>query len=247
MYLLCCPVNQIPEMSQKFQLAKINSYPLGLIELVLDEGCFNWLYGNINTFDVVIFVSPSAIDFCSSMFALIKPNIEFLVMGRASAEKLHQLTKNKIRYSNDSSGASSLFFEIIKPDATLFRSKKILIVQGSGGQDMLNQYLQLEGMHSCVIKLYTHNPARLTPGTLTNLFAKNKFEGVIVTSSLLVNELFKQAKTDKCIEILKKTEFITIHSNIAQKLYEYGVANVLVTPGVKKSDLIGLLKRDNKK
>lgn len=245
MYLLCCPVNQISEMSQQFQLANIKSQPLGLMELVLNEENFSWLYGNINTFDVVIFVSPSAIDFCSSLFALVKPNVEFLVMGRASAEKLYQLTNNKIRYSNDSSGASSLFFEIIKPDAPLFRSKKILIVQGSRGQDMLNQYLQLEGMHSSIIKLYTHKPIELRFGTLTNLFAKNKYRGVVITSSLLVDELFKQAKTDECIELLQQTEFITIHSNIAQKLHEYGVTKVLVTPGVKKSDLIELLKRDN--
>ncbi len=239
MYLVCTPNDGQQQFVDYLNSHQIKSYPLPLMDFDINHENLKVLANKINDFDYVMFISPNAIKFCADIIKEATHPI-FLVVGVASARKLKLLTKLPIIYPTKASGASSLFEEKLKHLS--LKNKKVLIVKGVGGNQILSKRFNLIDVNWQEIDIYTRNKIHINVPFIKKSLTTKGFQGIIITSSILVEWLFIHAKKHKYFDILVQQPFFTIHDNIAKKLTTYGVNKVFTSAKTDQYSLVNLIK-----
>ena len=234
MYIVCAPKSQIAEMEVLLQ--NVDTYPLPLIDFEFDLEKLDYIAKNINNFDYVMLSSPSGIDKLGSVLAQAQLTT-FLTVGSESAKRLRQYTNNEIIYPQFSSGQSALLKENL---ANInFVNKNVLVIKGNN--DKLYEKLFIAYPNWKRLSLYKSVSLKIDGIWLKKAFELGKVQGMIVTSSTLVEELFKVVKLINCLDMVKKINFITIHPKIKKTLQAYGVQNILVTQRANKKDIVNII------
>lgn len=225
MYLLCCSEINTEYIVNKVKLLlnitkkDITTLNLMQLELRLDE--ITEFKQNVGNYEYIIFVSPSCIYCVRDVIPQIKNTI-FLVMGSASYKYLRKLTNLEILYPVQSRGADSLITEVI--GHLNVKDKNVLLVKGVGGNLMFGQKLLNYFMQSDSIDVYSRR--RISIDKSAFLRYVNDYNGIIITSSVFVTQLFDLAREYGVVEKLQDVKFITWHNKIKDVLYSYGTKNV---------------------
>ena len=245
MYLVCCPKVYLAEIVDSLALAKINALGLHLIDFEYDSKALQFLNANINSFDYVIIPSPLAIDYASEAIS-IATHPKFVVVGNASKTKITKYTRQSIICPDRSSGGAALFTE--KLAYIDWSGKKVLLVKGLGGSRELIKKMQQHNIEFTTINIYRRLSLRLPDEFFKKILLEKYLQGIIITSSILVEYLFKEAHLAQCSDVLKRIPFITIHTRIKNKLLQYGVKNIYVTANANKNEIaqiINLIKKSS--
>jgi len=239
MYLVCCPNPQIKELVKALAEINIISLPIYLMDFEPNINALNWLEENINNYKYIMLNSPTVIDF--SVKAIIKATCPtFLTVGKSSADQLKELTKQEVFYPKHSVGELALFNEIMQNLDLL--NNEILIVKGNLGNDTVRLELEQRDSKWKVLEIYKRIQIKQLPGHLKKTLNSGRWQGIIVTSSLLVDWLFAHAAVDGCVELLKASTFIVIHKRIAENLMKLGASRVLITQDTSRKSIIELIR-----
>lgn len=239
MYLVCCPNVHMQTMINDLAKAHVVGVEIPLMEFKYDDKNLRFLEDNINQFDYVIIPSPAVIEYAKDAIALsYKPT--FISVGAASGTKINKLTHKDVIYPKNGAGGAALFNEKLK-DLDL-PNKMVLVVKGEGGSEELYEKMAEHNIKWTSLDIYKRILLELEPDYLKKMLIIEGLQGIIITTRILVEWLFEQAAKDNCVDLLKNCLFITMHSQIEQRLHEFGALRVLVSPKAERASIVELIK-----
>lgn len=112
----------------------------------------------LETFDIAIFTSPNAVKHSQDFLASHKPHWQWLAIGAATQQALQKFTSHDIHSPTLANSENLLALPLLQD----VKNKKILIITGQGGRELLAQTLQKRGAKVNIMACYKRAlPARL--------------------------------------------------------------------------------------
>ncbi len=177
-------------------------FPLIEITPLNDYSQFEAVISDINDYDWAIFISSNAVQ--NGMPRLLKQGIpqtlRFAAIGPVTATELQSFgvkdvltplshvqdgDESKVRFDSESL--------LALPEMTNVFSKKILIVRGVGGRDVLAETLKARGAQVTFAECYQRVNPQTDCDLLAKLWADKKLHGIVVTSSEAMRHLLDLA------------------------------------------------------
>jgi uroporphyrinogen-III synthase len=208
------PVDQAKKLSQLIQEAGGTVIPFPLIEIVPlnDYSLFEHVISDLTPYHWVIFISSNAVQ--NGMPRIVKSGIaahlKFAAIGPVTAQELKQFGAKDVLIPENRFDSESL---LALPEMQDMNNKKVLIVRGVGGRDVLAETLIARGAEVTFAECYQ----RINPQTNTNLLAeawqKKQLHAIVVTSSEAMRHLLDLAGDTSW---LKQVTICVNHARIAE-------------------------------
>lgn len=238
MYIVCAPKQQVNEIITLLDKIAIKSYVLPLIDFVFDLEKLKYFEDNVNSFDYVMISSPSVIQATKEIIPQAI-NTKFITVGAKSAEEIRKYTENEIIYPEHSSGRKALLNEKLK--ILDFTEKKVLIIKGESNSKRDYSNITKLYPNRLELELYQRISLKINEAELKKLLDSGCVQGIIITTSSLVADLFALGTKICCSGLLQKELFIVLHPQIMKKLHEFGASKVLVTKSANKEEITALI------
>jgi uroporphyrinogen-III synthase len=218
-------------------------FPLIEITPLADYSQFEAVISNIKDYDWAIFISSNAVQ--NGMPRLVKNgialneslgNLKFAAIGPVTASELQSFgaklvltplshvqhgDENKVRFDSESL--------LALPEMHDVKDKKILIVRGVGGRDVLAETLKARGAQVTFAECYQRTNPQTDCTLLAQLWAEKKLHGIVVTSSEAMRHLLDLAGDAAW---LKNVTLFVNHARIAELPLQMGLnAAVADAPG----------------
>ena len=222
--------NNVGDEVKKFIVARIN----------IINSQLKILLKTINDYDYVVITSSTLINHLSAAISMAYKPI-FITVGETSANKINHISSQILIYPTQSSGVQALCHQrLFNID---FLNKKILILEGNEPNEYIKSFLTYSYCDISCINIYkvSYDISGYKKYMVEYICGTN-IEGIIITSSGLVEKLFTIPKINSEHDKLIQTNFFTIHNNIKDKLISYGVKNVFVTKEAQIEQLLSLTR-----
>lgn len=193
----------------------------------------------LDGFDLVIFVSPNAVE--KALDVILKQrqwpsNLLVATMGRSSEQALAARGITRVI-------APSLRFDsealLDLPELQSIKGQRILICRGDGGRELLGTTLKERGAQVEFLTCYQRVQPSLDAAPLLSLWQEGKFDAVTLTSS--------EGLRNFCAMIgrlgmawLKHTPTFVTHTRIAEFARDEGLESVVLTEPGDDGLLVGL-------
>lgn len=188
-------------------------FPLIAITPLNDYREFDAVISQLNQYDWAIFISSNAVQ--NGMPRMVKLGIpstlKFAAIGPVTAQELQQFGVKQVLIPHGRFDSESL---LSLPDMHATQGKKVMIVRGIGGREVLADTLKVRGAQVTFAECYQ----RVNPQTdcqyLTTLWAQKKLHGIVVTSSEAMRHLLDLAGNESW---LKHITIYVNHTRIAEQ------------------------------
>ena len=228
------PVDQAKKLAALITEAGGTPILFPLIEIIplSDYSQFDAVIANIADYDWAIFISSNAVQ--NGMPRLIKqtakisfPNkLRFAAIGPVTASELQTFGVKEALIPNVRFDSESL---LALPEMTNVAGKKILVVRGVGGRDVLADTLRARGAQVTFAECYQRINPQTNCNLLANLYSENKLQGIVITSSEAMRHLLDLAGDS---EWLKNITLFVNHARIAELPLQMGLkVSVAHAPG----------------
>ena len=187
-------------------------FPLIEITPLADYGQFETVISDIKEYDWVIFISSNAVQ--NGMPRLLKQGIpqtlKFAAIGPVTSSELQSFGVKDVLIPKVRFDSESL---LALPEMTNVFSKKILIVRGVGGRDVLAETLKVRGAQVTFAECYQRINPQTNCDLLAHLWADKKLHGIVVTSSEAMRHLLDLACD---ADWLRNVTLFVNHARIAE-------------------------------
>lgn len=221
------PANQAARLMQLLSAAGAAPLALPLLEIApaRDPAQVKTVLANLVRFDLAIFVSPTALDMTlASMDAPWPAALPIAVIGPGSLRLARQHGFGQIispPTQFDSEGLLAL------PELQRMAGRRVLILRGDGGRDVLPAGLAARGAEVTLLNVYRRQPPALNANALASELGDG-CDGIIISSSEAAQHLFDLAGADLRTQLQSRL-FFAPHPRIADTLRTLGVSNILAT------------------
>ena len=215
------PIDQAKKLAALITEAGGTPVPFPLIEItpLQDFSQFETVIQTIADYDWAIFISSNAVQ--NAMPRLVKQgipkNLKFAAIGPVTASELHSFGVNDVLIPKNRFDSESL---LSLPEMSNVAGKKILIVRGIGGRDVLAETLKARG----ALVTYAECYQRINPQTncdlLASLYKEKNLHGIVVTSSEAMCHLLYLAGSS---DWLRNVILFVNHSRIAELPLQLGL------------------------
>ena len=204
-------------------------FPLIEITALSDYSQFETVIKDIAEYDWAIFISSNAVQ--NGMPKLVKQGIphtlQFAAIGPVTAAELKDFgvkevltpashaedgNQSKIRFDSESL--------LALPEMHKVAGKKILLVRGVGGRDVLAETLRERGAQVTFAECYRRINPQTNCDLLAQLYSKNRLHGIVITSSEAMRHLLDLAGDS---EWLKNITLFVNHARIAEAPLQRGL------------------------
>ena len=215
------PVDQAKKLKLLIEQAGGTPILFPLIEItpLQDYSQFEAEISEINSYDWAIFISSNAVQ--NGMPRLLKQGIpaslKFAAIGPVTASELKSFGIIDLLIPNDRFDSESL---LTLPEMTDVAGKKIMIVRGIGGRDVLAETLKARGALVIFAECYQRTNPQTNCDLLAQLYAEKKLHGIVVTSSEAMRHLLDLAGNAGW---LKQVTLFVHHARIAELPLEMGL------------------------
>ena len=188
------PIDQAKKLSALIYEAGGTPILFPLIEItpLNDYSQFEAVIQPITDYDWAIFISSNAVQ--NGMPRLVKngipPQLKFAAIGPITASELQSFGIRDVLIPQGRFDSESL---LTLPEMTNVAGKKILIVRGVGGRDVLAETLKARGAHLTFAECYQRINPQTSCDLLTQLYSEKKLHGIVVTSSEAMRHLLNLA------------------------------------------------------
>ena len=225
------PIDQAKKLSALISEAGGTPILFPLIEItpLADYSQFQAVISDIKDYDWAIFISSNAVQ--NGMPRLVKagtlPSLKFAAIGPVTSSELQGFgvkdvltplshvqdgDESKIRFDSESL--------LTLPEMTNVAGKKILIVRGVGGRDVLAETLKTRGAQVTFGECYQRINPQTNCNLLAQLWAEKKLHGIVVTSSEAMRHLLDLAGD---AEWLRNITLFVNHARIAELPLQMGL------------------------
>ncbi|WP_296001314.1 uroporphyrinogen-III synthase [Rugamonas sp.] len=225
--------------------------PLLEISPLADPAPLRAALAALGDYALVAFVSPNAIDAAFAHIARWPAGVTLAVLGEGSRAALaaHGVTPDNAHIVSPADGAHSDSEHLLQTlDLAALRGRRVLIVRGESGRELMTDGLRAAGADVAVVAAYRRDVPQLTPAlsaTLQRLLAQQN--DWIITSSealrglmLLLEELAcRQADAaprqsgvpaqDATVAKMQRQHLIVPHARIAETAYKFGFTRLTLT------------------
>ena len=219
------PIDQAKKLSALIYEAGGTPILFALIEItpLIDYNQFEAVIQHIKDFDWAIFISSNAVQ--NGMPRLIKQAIpqmlKFAAIGPVTSSELRSFGVKKVLIPDDRFDSESL---LALPEMTNVFSKKILIVRGVGGRDVLAETLKARGARVTFAECYQRINPQTDCDLLAQLWTEKKLHGIVVTSSEAMRHLLDLAGD---ADWLHNVTLFVNHARIAELPLQMGLKVVV--------------------
>ena len=224
------PIEQAKKLAALIEQAGGTPILFPLIEItpLKDYSQFEAIISEIETYDWAIFISSNAVQ--NAMPRLVKqgipPNLKFAAIGPVTASELQSYGVKDVLIPKDRFDSESL---LALPEMTNVAGKKIMIVRGLGGRDVLAETLKTRGAQVTFAECYQRTNPQTNCDLLAQLWADKKLHGIVVTSSEAMRHLLDLAGD---ADWLRNVTLFVNHARIAELPLQMGLK-------VKVADKLG--------
>ena len=204
-------------------------FPLIEITPLYDYSQFEGVIQHIADYDWAIFISSNAVQ--NSMPRLVKlgipSNLQFAAIGPATASELKAFgvkevftplshaqhgDESKVRFDSESL--------LALPEMNNVIGKKILLVRGVGGRDVLAETLKARDAQVTFAECYQRINPQTNCALLAQFYNEKKLHGIVVTSSEAMRHLIDLAGN---ADWLKNVTLLVNHARIAELPRQLGL------------------------
>jgi uroporphyrinogen-III synthase len=181
-------------------------------------------FANIDQYDFIIFVSRNAVtavfDHYLSKDGLLAEKIQILAIGSGTAAALSELAMSDVLHAGVQADSESLLL-LPELDSELVRNKKILIVRGVGGRELLADNLKQRGALVDYAEVYQRALPEYDIQQCRELWQNEQLDAVIISSNEGLENLLKLT-ADADQEKLFKTPLIVMSARNAELAKQTG-------------------------
>ena len=215
------PVDQTKQLSQLITAAGGNviTFPLIQIAALDDYNAFEKVIQEIANYDWLIFISSNAVQ--NSMPRLLNHGIpsqlRFAAIGPTTAESLKSFGVNEVLIPKVRFDSESL---LSLPDMLDMHGKRVMLVRGIGGRDVLANTLVQRGAIVTFAECYQRVNPQTNCDVLAHAFAQQQLHRIVVTSSEAMRFLLNLAGD---ADWLKQVTICVNHARIAEEPLKRGL------------------------
>jgi len=224
------PINQAKKLTQLIQAAGGNVITFPLIEITAldDYSAFEQVIADINSYDWILFISSNAVE--NSLPRLMKQGIpkqlKFAAIGPTTAKSLQAFSIDEVLIPQDRFDSESL---LSLPAMHDMQGKKVMIVRGIGGRDVLANTLTERGAQITFAECYQRINPQTNCQVLEQAYNNGKLHAIVVTSSEAMRYLLAMAGES---DWLKQITICVNHARVAEQPLEMGLkVKVAKAPG----------------
>lgn len=216
------PKDQAKKLTQLIEAAGGNVIPFPLIDIVplADYSTFENVISNIGHYDWIIFISSNAVQ--NGMPRLLKKGIpdtlRFAAIGPVTAKELNQFGINQVLIPTGSRFDSESLLSM--PDMLNIQDKKVMVVRGVGGREVLAHSLIERGAQVTFAECYQRINPQTNCDVLEQAFHKGQLQAIVVTSSEAMRYLLDLASKS---DWLKQVTLFVNHARIAEQPLQNGL------------------------
>lgn len=232
------PTGQAEKLTQLIQDAGGHVIPFPLIEIVplKDYTDFEKSIRHIADFDWMIFISSNAVQ--NGMPFLIKQGIpkslRFAAIGPTTAQTLANFGIDQVLIPEGRFDSESF---LSLPDMHAMQGKKVMIIRGIGGRELLGNTLQARGASVTFGECYQRINPQKNCDALIDAFNRNRLHRIVVTSSEAMHYLLDLA--GDC-DWLKKITLCINHARVGESAAEKGLT-IKMAEGPGDSAMLALI------
>ncbi|MEP7206525.1 MAG: uroporphyrinogen-III synthase [Casimicrobiaceae bacterium] len=179
--LVTRPVRQAAAFAAK--VAAVGGWPVVFPAIVIlppdDPAPLQSAQAMLASYDYVVFVSANAVEFGIADPAAWPSGLPALAPGPGTAEALHNLGLANVRFPTDRQDSEGL---LAMPEFTEPAGKRVLVLRGDGGRELLARTLRGRGAMVDHVTCYRRDRPRDGAG-LVEVFQAGRIDAVTVTSS----------------------------------------------------------------
>ncbi len=194
-------------------------FPLIEITALSDYSQFETVIKDIAEYDWAIFISSNAVQHAIPRLLKlgIPSNLQFAAIGPVTAGELKAFGAEKVLVPKDKFDSESL---LALPELNKVDGKKILLVRGVGGRDVLAETLRQRGAQVTFAECYRRINPQTNCDLLTQLYSKNRLHCIVITSSEAMRHLLDLTGDS---EWLKNITLFVNHARIAEVPLQLGL------------------------
>lgn len=201
----------------------------------VDQTAFEQAITLLPSYDIVIFVSPRAVDMSIPFFEKLSlpKGMQFAAVGGGTAHALKKVGIDAI-YPASESGSKAL---LAMPLLQLITQKKIAIIKGAGGRELLARTLVERGAFVTEVIAYQRELPVVSPEHTIQLFSQKKINTILCTSNEGVNN-FKKMMGDDAWPLIKNIPLWVVSERIKTLSQTLGFKHVFLTKGTSNQAIL---------
>ncbi|MGO1191652.1 uroporphyrinogen-III synthase [Vibrio casei] len=223
-------------MLQKHNIASLH-HPL--IQLEQGSG-YTELPQDMETSDIIIAVSQHAVHWANHALqyyhADFPQQATYFAIGEKTAHSLTKLTQKEVIFPLISDSEHLLDLPALKS----VKNKRILILRGNGGRELIYQTLSQRGARVHYNEIYQRNPISITDPTLWAHWQDAKVTQLVVTSGEQLEYLIQQIPK-QYLRWLKQLTLYIPSQRIGQQAEKFGFLHIINTGSAANPILLDYL------
>lgn len=212
-------------------------FPALAIEAPANPAAVARLLAELAAFDLAIFVSSNAVEHGLTLLARVWPDaVPIAAVGASTAAALrrHGLACDVVPAGADSESLLAL------PELSgLGEGKRVLILRGEGGREVLAERLRQQGAEVVYAECYRRVRPRADPSALIARWESGGLHAVTVLSGETLDNLWAMLG-ERGQRLLRRTPLFAPHPHIGQRAAALGLIEVAITPPGDEGVLHGL-------
>ena len=183
-------------------------------------------FQDLNEFDLIIFISPNAVSRSMNLINArggLPEGLQTATVGRGSGRELKQLLGRAPDIVPDTQFNSEGLLAL--PDMQQMAGKRVMIVRGEGGRELLAQTLRERGAEVEYAEVYRRARPEVDNSELMHAWARNEIDIIVVTSGEGLRNLYDMVG-QLGRQWLRKTPILVINERLVQLAQELGLEQV---------------------
>jgi uroporphyrinogen-III synthase len=198
-------------------------YPAMRIDAPPDEAAARQRLAHLRDYDLVIFVSPTAVERAFAMLEAWPAGVRAAAVGASTREELERRGAREVLAPEH--GADSEALLALAPLAVM-AGKHVLIVRGVGGRPLLGETLQARGASVEYAECYRRAAPAAPSPALLDAWSQGRIDAVTASSASGIAHLFEAFAGQA--ERLRRTPLFVPHVRVAEAAKRCGAREVLV-------------------
>lgn len=211
-------------------------FPLLEILPLADSTGLQAALARLDDYALVLFVSPNAIDAAFGYIAQWPSQLPIGIVGEGSRAALarHGLTAaNAAIFSPPDPARSDSEGLLQALDLSALRGRRVLLVRGESGRELLADVLRAAGIDVAPIAAYRRQAPRLDMALKVQLqqLIDSRHDWIVTSSEALRHllELVRQAENGTGVAKIQQQKLVVPHARIAETAYALGFVDVTLT------------------
>jgi uroporphyrinogen-III synthase len=198
-------------------------YPAMRIEALPDEAAARERLARLRDYQLVIFVSPTAVERAFAMLSAWPAGVHAAAVGASTRDELASRGVADVLAPDTGADSEAL---LARPELSDMTGRRVLIVRGVGGRPLLGETLQARGARVDYAECYRRAAPAAPSPELIAAWSQGRIDAVTASSASGVAHLFEAFMSQA--EQLQRTPLFVPHERVAQAAKRCGARQVLV-------------------